>query len=81
MLRGFVAYPGIAALLELAEMPPHVLVAPEVRGPEACRIYLPYVVDALYPHLDVDLGRRRRRTDVGLARQPDTGHVTGKERP
>src|SRR5215211_6736058 len=61
-------------------MPPDVLVAPEVRGPEARRVYLPYVVDALYPRLDVDLGRRRRRADVGLARQPDTGHVTGEDR-
>src|SRR5215213_4219181 len=62
-------------------MPPHVLVAPEVRGLEACRPYLPYVVDALHPRFDVNLGRWRRRADVGLAWQPDTGHVTGEERP
>src|SRR5215211_5795608 len=73
--------PVLEALFELAEMPLDVLVAPEVRGPEAGGGDLPYVVDALYPQLDVDLGRRRRRTDIGLPRQPDTGHVTGKERP
>src|SRR5918997_6812623 len=72
--------PVLEALLELAEMPSYVLVAPVVRGPEAGRGYLPHVVDAPYPGLKVDLGRRSRRTDVGLARQPYTGHITGKER-